>query len=807
MYNIDNEPIGETSSPVKSTRRTYAEKSSVLNFESDDSENSKIFNRPSPPIHLLPSSPSKLSTVSSTIVNMPSPRYNLVCNKNKKLRQHIISLKKQLHAKQSKLYRLKKNKKIKMSTKSIIENLLTNKPAAVKNFISMQLLKGKQKTWTLTEKNLALQLYYKSPSAYKFMRTNLEFALPSVRTIQNWLKVASLTSGVNSNFVKKLILKSKTMSTEEKYCVVCFDEFALQPKLEYNSKDDYVEGYEDLGELGRKEKKANTALVFLIRGLLYNWKIPFCYYISSGPVKATDLKKIIPHVLEKIQLFFTPFAVICDQGTNNRKAFSILGATEKDPFITISNTKIYTIYDTPHLVKSLRNNFCNPNLQFIVNKKEISWCDIEKTFELDQKSKITRCMLKITPTHLHPNAFQKMRVKYATQIFSNTVAASIETAFLSGDLKSSTAQSTASFIRYINNLFDCLNSKHLNDHSPYRKPLSINNSFIAETLEEALQYFSSIEVFDNRQRKRGNIYCLQGFRWTIKAILMLWNDLKQKNVKYLLTYFLNQDPLENLFSVIRTRGGYNPKPSVRQFRITLQYNINIRIFVALDTANCESQDMDFVELIDSCKDESIQEDTDVDNPEYEHLEDSHFQSVPSTSKASLHNIPVIPEKTKLETCSSVYVAGYLAHKVVKKFSCLTCEQNLTKINEDESLMNQNELYILQKDYSCEKISYLKVPTSVFSALVLSMLQKFNIEFEKFKIDYNLKKVLEKSLTDYFEHWLNEIECCKMHKLFIIRLLIKMKIWRNLRWESIAQGTMLKHHRKLSILTDHKLKNK
>lgn len=75
---------------------------------------------------------------------------------------------------------------------------------------------------------------------------------------------------------------------------------------------------------------------------------------------------------------------------------------------------------------------------------------------------------------------------------------------------------------------------------------------------------------------------------------MLCEDLKNNDIKYLLTSFLTTDALENFFSVIRSRGGYYAMPSVRQFRIAMQQNM-------ASNGNCEdcgTKDLD-LEDIDS----------------------------------------------------------------------------------------------------------------------------------------------------------------------------------------------------------------
>jgi hypothetical protein len=51
-----------------------------------------------------------------------------------------------------------------------------------KAIVTMQ-LKDRQRPWTLNEKNLALNLYYKSPSAYKFLRSQ-KVNLPGLSTIR-----------------------------------------------------------------------------------------------------------------------------------------------------------------------------------------------------------------------------------------------------------------------------------------------------------------------------------------------------------------------------------------------------------------------------------------------------------------------------------------------------------------------------------------------------------------------------------------------------------------------------------------------
>ena len=56
----------------------------------------------------------------------------------------------------------------------------------------------------------------------------------------------------------------------------------------------------------------------------------------------------------------------------------------------------------------------------------------------------------------------------------------------------------------------------------------------------------------------------------ITSVKLLWDDMgKQEGVKYLLTSRLNQDCLENLFSIVRAKGGARDNPNAAQFRVAL----------------------------------------------------------------------------------------------------------------------------------------------------------------------------------------------------------------------------------------------
>ncbi|XP_050518111.1 uncharacterized protein LOC126892588 [Diabrotica virgifera virgifera] len=542
----------------------------------------------------------------------------------------------------------------------------------------------------------------------------------------------------------------------------------------------------------------------MMRGLLHNWKIPICYFVTGGPIHSDNLKNIVVEVVSKLQnIGYIPKVLVCDQASNNRALFKLLGACKDQPAIEIGNQRIFTVFDTPHLLKSLRNNFLNKKLTFFADSNQISWQDIEYTYNIDRTNVRARCMVKITDVHINPNNFQKMRVKLAAQIFSNSVASAISTAKSVGQLHTKTAPHTAEFLKIINNIFDGLNSKYCSDSNPNRKPMS-TLSKSTENLKAGLEYLKKIKVFEN-QKERNNIHCLHGFQWTILSVLCLWEELQKYNVSYLLTSFLNQDPLENFFSIVRNRGGYNPTPSVSQLRIAIKHNTNIKLKIALDNGNCEIAQTDNLDLTHEVtsveiSDESIETQTVHVEQSLDMQKENNDNQILSTAHSSKCSI------TNLETCAVTYVAGYIYYKIIKNLNCSKCQEDLLKDN--KILLQKHELMLLFRDYGAnEEIKFLQRPSDLFVTITTILLEKFHEAFNLFKVDNAVFEKIETYVTNHILLTTNWLKSCEDHKRKIIKFLVKIKLFKTCQWYNVNESKQKtkreKIHRKLLIFDKSK----
>lgn len=94
----------------------------------------------------------------------------------------------------------------------------------------------------------------------------------------------------------------------------------------------------------------------------------------------------------------------------------------------VDNKEIIPLYDTPHLLKGLRNNLLTRDI--IWEKDDGStlrgkWGDISKAYLIDSSSGDIRALPKITEQHVNPEKIKKMKVSCCTQVFSHSMAATI----------------------------------------------------------------------------------------------------------------------------------------------------------------------------------------------------------------------------------------------------------------------------------------------------------------------------------------------------------------------------------------------
>ena len=83
------------------------------------------------------------------------------------------------------------------------------------------------------------------------------------------------------------------MTTKEKVCFLMFNNVALQPHVEYRKHEDEIVGL-------ATNKIIDHALVFMVKGIVSNWKQVVAYTFCTGTTTTANLKVLVKTVLQKL---------------------------------------------------------------------------------------------------------------------------------------------------------------------------------------------------------------------------------------------------------------------------------------------------------------------------------------------------------------------------------------------------------------------------------------------------------------------------------------------------------------------------
>ncbi|KAG8224518.1 hypothetical protein J437_LFUL004209 [Ladona fulva] len=449
----------------------------------------------------------------------------------------------------------------------------------------------KGRRWTEKEKVIALSIFKQSPKTYKVLRSL--FPLPSKRTLTKFLSNFPFLPGINLHIFKQVASFVEKLPESHRYCTLMFDEMAIKPDLVYLPHIDMIVGYEDHGNRKRRNVVAKVAMVFMVRGVWANWKQPLAYYLSAGGTSSA-IKCMIEEVLVNVNgVGLNVVATVCDMGSNNVKALKLMGATYSNPWFDYGGHTVVTIFDPPHLLKSFRNLLMKYDMEVPValGGQEVTlkatWKHLEQLYEDDGKNPFGR-LFYLTEKHVNPKGFAKMRVILAAQVFSRLVGLGLSGLVAKG-LIGSDGLGTADVFLSLNDLFDSLNgdaASKIEEKRRFKCPMT-RKSHHHKLFTEMNHKISRWKFIDSKTGKQVHPPSQKGWLATIKGVQLLWQRFWHVS-KYFNTRSLNQDPLENLFNVVRQNCGCNHHPNAKMFMAALKTSIINGLLSSSKKGNCEA---------------------------------------------------------------------------------------------------------------------------------------------------------------------------------------------------------------------------
>ena len=491
--------------------------------------------------------------------------------------------------------------------------------------------------------------------------------LPCRKTIRKYISNYNSGFGFNNKTFEIIAQKIKNTEPYLRHGGLIIDEMKLTEKLQAKNCSQ-IEGFVDIGPYtptSMKSTPSNHGLVILFQPLVGKWSQIIGVFATSNNVSGDLLCKLIIEatVLSENAGLFVDF-ITCDAASWNRNMWKKFEISASLNYINNKmchpvdiSRYLYFISDFPHLVKCLRNMFISKG--YLLPEGEARPEHIKAAWMKDSCNSSLKSMPKISPSHLNPNNFEKMRVSYAFQLFSLDVEKGLYLYKKEIEQQYGNSETTAKFVNKIRTLIQVMTSRH-----PKNSLYLESDKW--EILVNFLKYLDEWETVALLKNNEGFLSqsTASGFRVTIKSTLDLLEFLSETvGFKYLMTSRLSQDTIENIFGIVRQSSGCNDHPTPYEFLITIQCLSFYNLAKPIKGGNCEQE---IINSLISCDD--MEPDTrllkKVDEifTKNDSVRDNLARSTDSNILAQ-HT----PESELL-----VFFSGYVMRRCVFKMNCENC---------------------------------------------------------------------------------------------------------------------------------------
>jgi len=599
------------------------------------------------------------------------------------------------------------------------------------------------------KKQLALTLHFHCPALLNFVKTS--YNLPSLPTLKKVIRQNNVKPGLNDfvfNFIK---LKFSNFKLDALDCVLHADQMSLQAYLYYNISQDSIVGFNQSSS-HKTYDKANQVLVFMIKGINYEWKQIIAYYLLSSCTFNNIISIVFSVIRQLRSIDFNIKALVSDQSKELVSFSKMMDVSSNKPYFDIDGQRIVYIFNPPTLLRITRDMFFKHSLYVndeVVEKKyldmyynDVSNSDLCSTVELTHKP-------------IHPGPFDEINISLATQVFSGSVAESMSVAMNRGILPSS-AQPTINFINNMHKLFDIFNN-------PYKNTTPQKDFLFLMT-----ELFKKMTVKDNSNKLdiTSNVEFINGWLVSISGLNMLWETLNPTiNREYsLCTHWSNKDFLDSWFAKPRRSNVNNFKLTSIQFVQTFQKLFYKDYFEYFPKANLK---LDIDQIISKINDLPLSNNIFyVTNSQQHNL----FKCSPIVIGTVDYRYLKIPEKNIL-----LYISGYLMYECLKKHDCKICisyaycqntiVQSLFVSFLQSYSENSTSTEILYQD---NFLDYIKGLEYIFVAIFPTVSIKDNVGF-----------LLKDSLCNVqFNH-----PCHHFDKTFLLNLYIRLRIFITIKFSN------------------------
>ncbi|XP_035233510.1 uncharacterized protein LOC118205330 [Stegodyphus dumicola] len=513
---------------------------------------------------------------------------------------------------------------------------------------------------------LASTLFVQSSSAYNALLNCDYLCIPSTRVLRNIMSSYSLSKLSLAGSINYLERKKCFLNEQELVVNVLLDEIYIQPM--FNFKGGSIYG----GSHDKPALAAKTAQVFMITSVFSSYKDVVSIVPVNG-LQANELQDMIQQILIALEnIGFKVVCLISDNNAVNKRAFELMTPNKTlQPYIKhpLDDSRLlFFLFDTVHMLKSVRNNWCNkklitfPDLENNDILKKANFKHLEIMYDIE-KSSIVKYGHLLTNKALYPSTIQKQNVKLTLQVLNEKNIAALKCISKDHADVFVNSDETCDFISVFTTWWKIVNcksnfeSKLFNDK--FRGAINSQNveqiNFLKKLVLWLKIWKQSVPIKETLSPQT-----FQALIITTDAFIQLIPYLFQKyEAEYILLGKFQTDALESRFGMYRQMSGSNYYINYLQL-LESEKKLRFKSNIIISSSNIN---IPLTSLLPDYDKDSIFTFVNIDDYSNLLVNDFSTENVPSDI------LPVL-----------VYISGYASMKELRVVKCSICQDWLQSVH-------------------------------------------------------------------------------------------------------------------------------
>ena len=465
--------------------------------------------------------------------------------------------------------------------KSVVEKLKSSDDADNKTVLfiieqlELMLKEPKGRRYSPSLLAMACLLHNTSPACYRQMLKDGVIALPSKRHLRRLTNAVTAELGLSESTITYLKARFSKLEEKDKVVGLLLDEVHCQKKVQYANGKFY--GVEN-GE------KTKSLLCIMVKSVAGRYQDVICMAPISN-INAEKILSIWRNCLEAVtKIGFETVLTMTDGLEANVRFFKMVSGGDvmiKNPFNLYSF--IFLLFDTVHLFKNIYNNLVMYGI-FICSSFEKDGVYLTATFShvvVLYNKELTvpvKRAYKLTEKVLKPSSLEKTSVMLADSCFHESTINALNYYASRGNPEFS---ETAAVFQIIRVWFNVMNvkSREIGKRKRDQRCASVDKNTIDDTTEYLKKFQTWLEKWRSSGKPGLSRQTFSALTHTVSGFIQIIGYLiNVKGINYLLTGFLQSDPLEGRFRWYRQLCGANYFNSVLQF-LQAEKTLRIRALV------------------------------------------------------------------------------------------------------------------------------------------------------------------------------------------------------------------------------------